>query len=145
MGSRSCCSATAHIDGGFSLVIWFGPCCVNRGRSVGDAQPRRFVRAEGSHHQGALLAVHGRRVGGSRRRARVVRARDRHGEPPPIPLRVSCRRVGGHHPSAGGTSHRPGEPISARPTWRRAVSWPPLLAPSPGRPPVADISGVIGA
>ena len=25
IGSRSCCGATAHTDGGFSSAIWFGP------------------------------------------------------------------------------------------------------------------------
>ena len=25
IGSRNCCKATAHTDGGFSAVIWFDP------------------------------------------------------------------------------------------------------------------------
>ena len=39
IGSRSCPSATAHIDGGFSLVIWFGPCCDNRAAASVTVRP----------------------------------------------------------------------------------------------------------
>ena len=41
IGSRSCCSATDHSDGGFSLVIWFGPCCDSRVAASDAVRPTR--------------------------------------------------------------------------------------------------------
>ena len=40
IGSRTCCSATCHIDGGFSAVIWFGPKRVRRAAASAAVRPR---------------------------------------------------------------------------------------------------------
>ena len=39
IGSRSRWSATVHIDGGFSLVIWFGPYCDRRAVASATVSP----------------------------------------------------------------------------------------------------------
>ena len=40
IGSRSCCRATAHSDGGFSAAIWFGPYRDNRDAASDRLKPR---------------------------------------------------------------------------------------------------------
>ena len=40
IGSRSCCSAMARTDGGFSPVIWFGPCSDSRSAASACESPR---------------------------------------------------------------------------------------------------------
>jgi hypothetical protein len=39
IGSRSCCSATAHADGGFSAVIRFGPSLARRAAASAAVRP----------------------------------------------------------------------------------------------------------
>ena len=45
IGSRSCRSATAHTDGGFSAAIWFGPYRVSRDAASESAKPALGVAA----------------------------------------------------------------------------------------------------
>ena len=40
IGLRSCCSATAHIEGGFSAAIWFGPYWDSRAPASDRLKPR---------------------------------------------------------------------------------------------------------
>ena len=40
IGSRSCCRATAHSDGGFSAAIWFGPYRDSRDAASDRLKPR---------------------------------------------------------------------------------------------------------
>ena len=54
-------NATAHTDGGFSLVISFGPNCSSRCAALPGAQPRSRIRPQRRRHVGGLAGERRRR------------------------------------------------------------------------------------
>ena len=56
MGSASCCSATCHVDGGFSAAIELGPCSASRCAASAAVSPRsRSLRNAATTASGSWL------------------------------------------------------------------------------------------